>query len=231
MYILPHQFFLRRRRKRENFESLRSLSYSMQDISLPAHHHHSLLVGLDTTFPRTGTPPPPSPALGSRTGSPRPPSPTGGSPSTGPLAGCGGASLALSSRTGTPEAPVYRTGTPEEHAQTLNNNEIGRSPNVWSCNIGDEIVRRPLDEDQTGQQIFSGNVLTIPVGEFGEGDSLDSGDGERGYMAAANSASGARVVVHTDSFFGRDLSKLKIALSNHRDVIRPRNVKKRSRKL
>ncbi len=39
------------------------------------------------------------------------------------------------------------------------------------------------------------------------------------------------IVVHTDSFFGRDLSRLKIPLSNHRNVVRPRNVKKRSRKL
>jgi hypothetical protein len=41
------------------------------------------------------------------------------------------------------------------------------------------------------------------------------------------------VVVHTDSFFGRDTAanRIKIALSNHRDVIRPRTVKKKSRKL
>jgi hypothetical protein len=299
---------MRRRKKRENFESLRSLSYSMQDISLqppdadslhslsinslqppgshslqslsinslqpPASHSpqslaincrqspdgqslqtpdvNSFLVGvgsLSPTFARTGT------SSVSRGGSLEPASGTGtaetmlismppGTPEVRPFSGAPSIRL--------PEDPVFSTGTPgdssvgyapvlpigvpetnpERATDTGASSAAGRrnKSDVWSSIDGKTKNDDPDDEhgppatSQTRQTSRSDGVLTIAIGQ-------DDGGGGTDEEATRTSKGGAGFVVHTDSFFGRDLSRLKIALSNHRDVIRPRNVKKRSRKL
>jgi hypothetical protein len=133
-------------------------------------------------------------------------------------------------------APVFPAGAPEaipdRGSGTGTLSAVGRRHNsdVWSSIDGKTKNDEPDDQHGPSKTIqrhrtsCSDGVLTIAIGQDGGGDVSDE-------EATRTSKGGAGFVVHTDSFFGRDLSRLKIALSNHRDVIRPRNVKKRSRKL
>jgi hypothetical protein len=135
-------------------------------------------------------------------------------------------------------APVFPTGAPEANPErttgTGTSSAAGRRNNsdVWSSTTDGKTKNDEPDDQQgssktkqTHQTSCSDGVLTIAIGQDNGGG---AGSDEE---ATRTSKGGAGFVVHTDSFFGRDLSRLKIALSNHRDVIRPRNVKKRSRKL
>jgi hypothetical protein len=127
--------------------------------------------------------------------------------------------------TGAPVAnPESATGTGTSYAACRRKNS-----DVWSSVDGKtngepDVQHGPPVTSQIHQTSCSDGVLTIAIGQ-------DDGGGVSDEEATRTSKGGAGFVVHTDSFFGRDLSRLKIALSNHRDVIRPRNVKKRSRKL
>jgi hypothetical protein len=133
-------------------------------------------------------------------------------------------------------APVFPIGAPEANPErafgTGTPSAVGRRNNcdVWSSIDGNgepDDQHGPPAKYQTHQTSCSDGVLTIAIGQ----DDSGGGSENRDEKATRTSKGGAGFVVHTDSFFGRDLSRLKIALSNHRDVIRPRNVKKRSRKL
>jgi len=125
--------------------------------------------------------------------------------------------------------PERATGTGTLSAASRRN----KSSDVWSSIDGKTKKDEPDDQQgpsitkQTHQTSCSDGVLTIAIGQDDVGGGSENCDEE----PIRTSKGGAGFVVHTDSFFGRDLSRLKIALSNHRDVIRPRNVKKRSRKL
>jgi hypothetical protein len=130
-------------------------------------------------------------------------------------------------------APVCPEVNPERASGTVTPSAAGRrrnNSNVWTsttdgkANDESDDQQGPSKTKQTHQTSCSDGVLTIAIGQDDVGDVSDE-------EATRTSKGGAGFVVHTDSFFGRDLSRLKIALSNHRDVIRPRNVKKRSRKL
>jgi hypothetical protein len=136
--------------------------------------------------------------------------------------------------------PVFPTGPPVANPERASGTGASSAANrrnnsdVWSSTT-DGKTNDELDDQQgssktsqTHQTSCSDGVLTIAIGQDdGGGSGSENCDEE----ATRTSKGGAGFVVHTDSFFGRDLSRLKIALSNHRDVIRPRNVKKRSRKL
>jgi hypothetical protein len=130
-------------------------------------------------------------------------------------------------------APVFPTGAPVANPERATGSGTPSAANrrnnsdVWSSTTNGKTNGEHDDQHghQSHQTSCSNGVLTIAIGQD------DGGGGASDEEATRMSKGGAGFVVHTDSFFGRDLSRLKIALSNHRDVIRPRNVKKRSRKL
>jgi hypothetical protein len=221
---------------------------------------NSFLVGLgclSPTFARTGTPsasrgslerasgtgtaeprlismPPATPEVKSFSGAPsiRSPEATPASNAFDPVFSTGTPGDSLVSY-----APVFPTGVPVANpdrasgtgapsaAAGRNNSDVWSSTTDGKPNYEPDHQHGPPATYQTPQTSCSDGVLTIAIGQ------ADGGGGVSDEGATRTSKGGAGFVVHTDSFFGRDLSRLKIALSNHRDVIRPRNVKKRSRKL
>jgi hypothetical protein len=234
--------------------SLQSLSINCRQSpdgqSLQTPVVNSLLVGrgsLSPTFARTGTTSLSRGGLeqasGTGTADTRMPP---GTPEVRPFTGAPSIRLPEDPvfSTGTPGhssvsyAPVFPAGTPEANPEceigTATPSAVGRrnkSSDVWSSTTDGKTNDEPDDQhgpparSQTHQTSCSDGVLTIAIGQD------DNGGGGSDEEATRTSKGGAGFVVHTDSFFGRELSRLKIALSNHRDVVRPRNVKKRSRKL
>ena len=205
--------YLRRRRKRENFESLRSLSYSMQDISLQplvASSHLSLDTLPTGQDDRTGTP-----VAGCRTGR------------TGAFGGTGTPVANTRTFADFPVRPnVWSTSEPPIRGDTVDNPYVSRLFVPGANESADRMSHQP---GLMGEAACS-EADPMP-GDSGVGDDAPLDDDDNDEDGDDASSSRGPVVVHTDSFFGRDLSRIKIALSNHRDVIRPRNVKKKSRKL